>query len=393
MPQAQELENKIASGNVAFFIEEFSFSRSEFTPLGKSELELADHLVVFDDVVLAYQMKERSAATSDPAAEAAWFEKKVLKKATSQIRDTVALLGEQDIAIRNERGHQVLLKKADPRRRLFKIVVFAPGEALGLELRYTKAHVSKTAGFIHLIPAPEYLAMLNTLVTIPEIIEYLEFRQEVVEAHPEKANTLFEKAILGQYLAGTVGEPTPKFARYVDELVADTDTFNILGILHRFGPKTVDSRADGASLGYPENYYGVLLELLRLTRADLVQFKQRFLLSWEGCGGEYVVPYLFGSGTTGCGFVFIPVATDHTAHYQTALNNLTRGAKHVLQVDRCIGITFRRDGSERLLDWMFLSYPWESDPEIESWLAKGSPFRTLTMRGTARYEFTSDGKK
>jgi len=393
MPKDQELESKVTGSNVAFFIEEFSFSRSEFTPPGRSELELADHLVVFDDVVLAYQMKERSAPTPDPAAEATWFEKKVLKRATSQIRDTVALLDEQDIAIRNDRGHQVLLKRGDPRRRLFKIVVFAPGEALGLDLRFRKSHVSKTAGFIHLIPAPEYLAMLNTLVTVPEIIDYLEFRQQVAEAHPEKANALFEKAILGQYLAGNVGEPSPKFIRYVDDLNADTDAFNILGILHRFGPKTIDSRADGVSLGHPEDYYAILLELLRLTRADLVQFKQRFMLCWDGCGGEYVVPYLFGSVRSGCGFVFIPVATEYAANYQNGLSNLTTGAKHVLQVNRCIGIAFRRDGSERLLDWMFLSYPWGPDPELEAWLAKGSPFRTLTMSSTARYEFASDREK
>jgi hypothetical protein len=269
-------------------------------------------------------------------------------------------------------------------------VVFSPAPALGLNLRFKKSHVSKTAGFIHLIPAPEYLAMLNTLVTVPEIVEYLEFRQELVEAHAKKADVLFEKAILGQYLAGTAGEPSPDFGRYVDDLVVDTDSFNILGILHRFGPKTTGATAEGVPLGHPENYYGVLLELLRLTRADLVQFKQRFMLCWDGCGGDYVVPYLFGSGTTGCGFVFIPVATEHAANYQIGLNNLTTGAKHVLQVDRCIGITFRRDGGDRLLDWMFLSYPWGSDPELDAWLAEGSPFRTVSLRGMARYEFSPD---
>jgi hypothetical protein len=87
----------------------------------------------------------------------------------------VSLLDGQDISLTNDRGYQVVLKKDQRGRKLIKMIVFSPGDALPLELRLKKAHVSRTAGFIHFIPAAEYIAILTTLVTIPEILEYLTF--------------------------------------------------------------------------------------------------------------------------------------------------------------------------------------------------------------------------
>jgi hypothetical protein len=41
MAKREALEARIAVGNIGFFLEEFSFSRAEFTPTGRSEIELA----------------------------------------------------------------------------------------------------------------------------------------------------------------------------------------------------------------------------------------------------------------------------------------------------------------------------------------------------------------
>ena len=45
--------------------------------------------------------------------EANWFDNKVLKKATRQVRDTLTFLGQhQQITLENQRGHQFTLTPA-----------------------------------------------------------------------------------------------------------------------------------------------------------------------------------------------------------------------------------------------------------------------------------------
>ena len=75
------------------FLEEFVFSRSKFSPPASSELELADAVVLLGDVLLVYQIKERSPRDAgDAETERRWFDSKVIGKATKQVRDTIRYL-------------------------------------------------------------------------------------------------------------------------------------------------------------------------------------------------------------------------------------------------------------------------------------------------------------
>ena len=65
------------------FLEEFVFARNKFLPPSASELELADAVVMLGDVLIIYQIKERSLVQAgDVAAEQKWFKSKVLANAT-----------------------------------------------------------------------------------------------------------------------------------------------------------------------------------------------------------------------------------------------------------------------------------------------------------------------
>ena len=84
------LEQYIAHLNSLAFWREFTFAQNKFAPRPGIELELADNLVWFGDRAYVLQLKEREGSTGDPDAERVWFQKKILKKATSQIRDCFA---------------------------------------------------------------------------------------------------------------------------------------------------------------------------------------------------------------------------------------------------------------------------------------------------------------
>lgn len=66
--QATDLQSFISSElHSLLFFEEFTFSRNKFSPPSTSELEFADAVVMLGDVLLIYQIKERSAAKAGDA--------------------------------------------------------------------------------------------------------------------------------------------------------------------------------------------------------------------------------------------------------------------------------------------------------------------------------------
>jgi hypothetical protein len=67
------LEQRIASVARTLFLPEFSFAAYKFR-VKEGESELADHVVWVDDLLIAFQMKERK----PDLPEGQWFRKKVL---------------------------------------------------------------------------------------------------------------------------------------------------------------------------------------------------------------------------------------------------------------------------------------------------------------------------
>src|SRR4051794_5661591 len=100
------LEEYVAHLNSLAFWREFTFAQNLFSPHPGQQLELADNFVWLGDHAYVQQLKQRDTPTIDPDTERAWFENKVLGKATRQVRDSLRFLREHEqIAITNERGH------------------------------------------------------------------------------------------------------------------------------------------------------------------------------------------------------------------------------------------------------------------------------------------------
>ncbi len=386
------LSLRLASTNAEFFLREFSFSRTQFTPPGATEVELADHVVCFDDHLLVYQFKERQGPTNQAHAEERWFDRNVARKATRQIRDTLALLEANDICLDNEHGHAVKLPRGLQGLKVAKLVVYQPGSSLPIARMLRKGHQSSTAGFVHFLPANDYRRILATLVTLPEITDFLAYRERVCRQFPLDVERVSEKAIVGHYLLGDE-ERAPSWADEgrVDALDERLKDFEIFGVLQNFRAKTEaghSMRTDGKP-NATTDYYAILKEMVRLDRNDLPAFKQRFMWAWSECGDDVQQPSIFASRSTGCAFVFVPAPPFPPDRISKALNNFTVGCKYHLKTDRCVGILLRRDGEHRLIDWMYLASPWEPDPDLEDLLQKSNPFRPTSERLVPRYTFNS----
>jgi hypothetical protein len=227
------LEEYIARLNSLAFWKEFTFAQNSFAPRPGAELELADSLVWLGTYAIAMQLKERSEETDSPETERSWFHKKVLGQATRQVRDTLRFLKEHEqIRITNERGHSFDIRGKEL-ADITKVVVFLGGRALPKDCWQTRYHVSRTAAFIHILAAHDYLGILEKLRVPEDIRRYFSYREEVI-SKLGNASEIDESDIMGAFLSEQ-SLPDSKSREILRRFIQDVEAFDLsrlLGNLH-----------------------------------------------------------------------------------------------------------------------------------------------------------------
>ncbi|MCI0564160.1 MAG: hypothetical protein MN733_37270, partial [Nitrososphaera sp.] len=367
-------EDEIAQLNEHFFFREFTYSKNTFRPSPTAEAELADSILWLGDVVVAFQLKERNISGATTAEEESrWFERKVLSRGTQQIRDTLTYLRSHDvIEIGNHRGHKFHLDSSKI-TTMHKVICYLANDFLPDECGAKKFYRSGTAGIIHLIQAKDYLGIVRTLLTPPELSEYLSFREELIEKWDDAVNSVPEPALVGQYLCGDADtSPNSAFLEYLSALEHRIDEWDMSGIIKQFPDRvTTDNETT--------DYYSIVAELAKLKRNELREFKKRFQLTMEKCrSNEFVQPYRFACPRTDCGFVFIPLEREFLDHRQQGLQNLTYACKYDLKLPKCIGVSFapEKDGWYSV-EWCYMEFPWGFDAEVDERLKQNNPFREV----------------
>jgi hypothetical protein len=372
----------VSSLHSNLFLREFSFARTCFTPLGGTEVELADHLVRVGDLLFLYQLKERDAAATGTVE--AWIRNKVVKKATRQIRSTIGLLGSGDpVRVSNERGH-VFDLSAQPDDARHSIVVFKSGDTR-TPLPYPRFHLSGTVGFIHIFDVLDYLGICQYLITPAEVAEYLSWRERVLKS--SEAASVSEAALLGQYMLDDASSPGERFAQALVALRNDVSAFDMSFILANLADH-VDS-ASKADLG--TQYYPLLKLLARMIRSELRLLKERLKYALTAVAEDRVeLPARFVSLKLKCGVVVVPMVAAHFANRQVALRNLSILAKYEHRTDMQIGIAVAKQGADVIIDWYYLEHAWSHNQEIEDALRDRYPFRPTSAGTLPRYEFDSE---
>jgi hypothetical protein len=167
-------EEDIARLNEHFFFSEFTYSKNTFQPNPTDEVELADSIIWLGGHMIVFQVKERNKeGETTEEDEIRWYERKVLTKGAKQVRDTLSYLDQhENIGIRNNKEHEFNLQP-NSITELHKVICYLPQALLPDEKRKKKFHHSRTAGIIHLIQGRDYLGIVQTLLTPPELSEYL----------------------------------------------------------------------------------------------------------------------------------------------------------------------------------------------------------------------------
>jgi hypothetical protein len=379
------LEEFIALLNRSIFLREFSFSKNQFIPDDSTQLEFADHVVWIDDIVMIFQLKQRDEITNHTEDdERKWFNKKVIKKGSSQIRDTLNYLRRYStITVTNQRGHKVKLD-VNPQQKITKLIVYVSSKYLPKDCWQVRYYESSTGGgFIHVLPWNDYLGISQYLITPMEISAYFQFREYLIRNQlADHKQIASEKALVGYFLSGSEEPPEEKHSDYLRLLKQeDFDISRILGVL---GDRINRSTQDEYD---PTDYYIILKEFVKLHRSELKEIKKRLILCINAVGAdEFMSPTRIVTSRR-CGFVFVPLKSEVLAYRKEALMNLVFAAKYDLQLDLQIGISFAKAGQEWLIDFCRLDYPWEYDKELDERLQANNPFPPMTNTLGLDYSF------
>ena len=366
------LEEFAAQLNSHFFLSEYSFDKNKFRAASGQELELAYHIIALPDALFVFQIKERAAgAAPDEASVEEWFRQKVLKNGCGQIADSLRFLKDQpSLLVENSRGHKHNL--ASLKRLVIPILLYSSGPTLPSGVQLKNHHLSRRAGFVHVLHIADYYHLCHTMALPSELISYFSFRQDVLLRNP--GHRWEEARITAQFIAETQEPLANEEAReYLQKASDDISSFDLSPILRRFGERVTYLTGNGSDL----DYYKILGEFSRLNRSEMRGFKR--LLTWalDNAGSESVhIPARMQSLNTGTGFVVFPVHKDGFESRLTALNNFATAAKYDFRLERQIGLSVARDGEEVELDWIYIEHPWHHEPEIEEALAKSYPFRS-----------------
>ena len=376
-------EQFISIINSNVFFKEFTFSRNEFlAEPSKQNFELADNVVLLDELLFIYQIKDRN--KSDPTSSIEqWFKSKILNKAVKQIKNTIKYFKDfKQIEIANERGHKQNLADADIELSI-KIIIYNPEQDMPEELRFQKFYESSKVGLIHLFHLEDYQWICQYLVTPTEIGEYFDFREDLFKKHKE-INKLPEQYILGHFLSGEdTGSIKIELIETLKKLDENVSEFSFSHMIDIFSDRIKLSENE-------TDYYFIIKEIAKLKRNELKEFKLRFDLSIKNAKNqEFSRPYRITIPRTGCGFVFIPLESEFKDNWKNALNNYTLANKYDQKIDKCIGMLIYEDPSDKKwfeVFWMLVNYEWEYEEEIENKLKENFPFREVRVTELNRYK-------
>lgn len=384
------LEEYIAHLNALAFWKEFTFAQNKFAPQPGKELELADNLVWLGNYAFVLQLKEREGETEDPETERSWFQNKVLDKPTRQVRDTLRFLGEHEqIRITNERGHAFDIRGSEL-AEITKIVVFLGGRALPEDCWQTRHYVSRTAGFIHVLAAHDYLGTLEKLRVPEDIRRYFVYREEVTPKLRDAGVVVDESDIMGAFL-GEEDLPTPTSREILRRFVQDLEDFELSRLIGNLHDHIQQSEQ-------PYDYYRIMLEFARVPRAVWREVKVRFMKSLEAVQKkEFTRPFRLTFPATDCAFMIAPLDPQISATGPegekarvTGLRNLTYAAMYDAKVSKGVGVLISKDGEHVQIDWSLLNVPWTPDPEMDASLAKSNPFREAKEKTINSFLFMAE---
>jgi len=377
------LHDFTAQQHANVFLRAFSFPTTHLPRNPEDELELADRVVLMDNIGFIFLLKEREQkVATKPGDLEKWVVNNVVKKGAKEVQNTRDLLDDyMGLSLVNHFGHRVSVTPAEGDDLISVIIYRVP--ARSRPFRAARFKKSRNGGFVHILRDSEYFEICEHFVTPAELLDYFAFRRDLLINWDPAAAAVSEDALIGQYLLEDYSSgPDQKFERAAVSRGGPTAcefSFVLDSLAGRLAAQD-DDFADTES-------YEILTELGLLGRYELKALKHELRLGLEAVrANRFELPLRIASGRTACGFLIVPVTREFRHRAIDALESLARASKHELDLPRQVGIGMwnsydllrgKRVPKNEFVDieWIFLEGDNPPNPELDERLASRYPFR------------------
>ena len=380
------LQDFAAQQHASVFLRAFSFPTTHLPRNPEDEAELADRVVLLDNIGLIFLLKEREQkVATKPGDLEKWVVNNVVKKGAKQIQNTRDLLDDyMGLSLVNHFGHRVSVTPAEGEDLVSVIIYRVPPKSR--PFRAARFKKGRNGGFVHILRDVDYFEICEHFVTPAELLDYFDFRRDVLVNWDAAAAAVSEEALIGQYLLEDYSSgPDQKFERAARSRGGPT-ACEFSFVLDSLASKIAGQHSDCADT----DCYEILTELALLGRYELKALKQELRAALEAVrANRFELPLRIASGRTACGFLVVPVTREFRDRAIDALESLSLASKHELDLPRQVGIGMwtsydmlrgaRVQKSEFVdIEWSFMEGDNPPNPELDERLASRYPFRTAS---------------
>ena len=350
--------------NRKFYFDDFVLTNLYYMKDG-IKMEICDGLIEFEDIYIVIQIKERQ-GTADKNEK--WLEKRVYKKAVSQIKDTIKVLHEQpNLEVQDMYSQSV---EIDNTKQILPVIIFRNENISD----YTKVYHSNTQDInINVFSEQDYEKMMTILEMPIDIVDYLKTREELFN----KGNFNFiiddsedcwlsmarienEEDIANYFLAKQIKDNS-----YNDGAVKD-----FLGIIQKYYSRRTNNNKE---------YKQILNRMLRFDRFGAELFMERWITSWENAknGIFNFLCHIVGENKfEKFGFLFISTKKGIKEDSEKFYKYITNLFMQQYHLDTAITIISYYEGNGNyFVNWLMMSKPFKEDIEIQKFLKENNPWK------------------
>ena len=367
----------IAQQNANVFTRAFAVSTTQLPIPADSHPELADRLLLTNDLGFIFQLCEREQKVITKTGDLEkWAAAQVVRRGSRLIQNTRELLANYTaLSLANHFGHRLTVTPKDPESLVGVIVYRVPPKSR--PFRVARFKRVRDGTFVHILRDSDYFEICDHFVTPAELLDYFNFRRDILIGWDPPTTAVSEMALIGQYMLEDFDSPPDQRLERAARARRSPAACEFSFVLDSLAAKISAQEEDFADT----DCYHILSEVAQLGRYELRALTEQLRLALESVRADrFELPYRMASSKTGCGFVILPLTREFHDRGYDALAGLARASRRELDLQRQVGIGMWKDSEFVDIEWLFLSGDNSADPAIDEQLAHNYPFRRASER-------------
>jgi hypothetical protein len=256
----------------------------------------------------------------------------------------------------------VIVYRVPPKSRVFRVA------------RFKRV---RNGSFVHILRDSDYFEICDHFVTPAEMLDYFNFRRDILLGWDPPTTAVTEMALIGQYLLEDFESPPDQRLEGAARARRSPAVCEFSFVLDSLAARIAAQEEHDAD----SDCYHILAEMALLGRYDLRALAEQLRMALESVRSNRLeLPYRMASSKTGCGFLILPVTREFQDRGYDALESLARASKHELDLERQVAIGMWQTGEFVDIEWLYLSSKNPPVPEIDERLAQNYPFRRASER-------------